>query len=174
MPNERYVFQEVTRLTAGAVGVPGQRTFYLVAGNEDTLVRVWLEKEQLQALSAAIQEVLADLKGREATQSGESPEAPGLEAGLEESLQGDFHVGRLALGFDEARDMLVLLVYEADDEEEKPTLHCWATRRQMQALGQRAAAVCAGGRPSCPLCGGPMDPTGHRCPKSNGHNVATL
>src|SRR3990172_1834921 len=77
MPNERYVFQEVTKLTAGAVGVPGQRTFYLVAGNEDTLVRVWLEKEQLLALSAAIQEVLADLKGREATQSGGPPGAPG-------------------------------------------------------------------------------------------------
>jgi hypothetical protein len=25
------------------------------------------------------------------------------------------------------------------------------------------------GRPACPLCGNPMDPEGHSCPRTNGH-----
>jgi hypothetical protein len=28
-----------------------------------------------------------------------------------------------------------------------------------------------GSRPNCPVCSGPMDPTGHVCPRSNGHIV---
>jgi hypothetical protein len=36
-------------------------------------------------------------------------------------------------------------------------------------LADLADRLVAAGRPICPLCHGPMDPAGHRCPRSNGH-----
>jgi len=45
----------------------------------------------------------------------------------------------------------------------------WADRRQMRTLSKQIVEVCAAGRPICPLCGGPMDPDGHTCVRSNGH-----
>jgi uncharacterized repeat protein (TIGR03847 family) len=33
----------------------------------------------------------------------------------------------------------------------------------------RALRVLAAGRPPCPLCGQPLDPQGHLCPRRNGH-----
>ncbi len=33
---------------------------------------------------------------------------------------------------------------------------------------QRAQTVVSAGRPSCQFCGGPIDPDGHLCPRSNG------
>ncbi len=45
----------------------------------------------------------------------------------------------------------------------------WATREQMLSLARHGAAVCARGRPTCQLCGNPLDPAGHVCPALNGH-----
>jgi uncharacterized repeat protein (TIGR03847 family) len=45
----------------------------------------------------------------------------------------------------------------------------------MRALARHAAAIVAAGRPICVLCGRPIDPEGHFCPKRNGHGEhATL
>jgi uncharacterized repeat protein (TIGR03847 family) len=35
----------------------------------------------------------------------------------------------------------------------------------------RAARIVSSGRPPCPLCGAPLDPQGHICPRRNGHYV---
>ena len=48
-------------LEAEAIGEPGRRTFRLVAANEDELAHIWIEKEQLQALGIAIDQMLATL-----------------------------------------------------------------------------------------------------------------
>jgi len=44
-----------------------------------------------------------------------------------------------------------------------------ATREQVAALAVRGAEAIAAGRPPCPLCGQPLDPQGHTCPRLNGH-----
>ena len=36
---------------------------------------------------------------------------------------------------------------------------------------ERAFRVIRAGRPPCPLCGNPLDATGHICPRKNGHYV---
>jgi uncharacterized repeat protein (TIGR03847 family) len=41
-------------------------------------------------------------------------------------------------------------------------------RTQAAAFVQRARALVQAGRPSCPICGRPMNPTGHICPRRNG------
>jgi len=40
-----------------------------------------------------------------------------------------------------------------------------------RAFVARASRVVAAGRPPCPLCGAPLDPQGHICPRRNGHYV---
>lgn len=38
-----------------------------------------------------------------------------------------------------------------------------------RAFARRSSALVAAGRPPCPFCGGPLDPTGHICPRANGY-----
>jgi uncharacterized repeat protein (TIGR03847 family) len=48
------------------------------------------------------------------------------------------------------------------------------TRGQAAALAMRGATLIAVGRTACPLCGYPLDPRGHVCPKTNGHTPPRL
>ena len=163
MADRRFVFDNVSELNAVSRGVPGNRTFYLIAGQAGRWVRVWLEKQQLQTLGESIDELLATHQAAAGTadtnllMSGDPSGAPA----------GEFQVSRLALGHDPARDMIVLL---AQAQEEDPALQLWATKEQMRALSKRIAEVVAAGRPACPLCGAPLDPGGHVCVRTNGHH----
>lgn len=170
----RFIFETVTRLTAGALGVPGKRTFYLLVGRGETLVRLWMEKEQLQMLGAAVERLGVMLqKITPSSPPAEEPSALAPSPG--EPLAGDIQGGRLALGYDQDRDMLLLLAHERDAEEDAPpALGCWASFNQMRALGLRIDEVCAAGRPLCPLCAGPIDPEGHTCPRKNGHHTLDM
>jgi uncharacterized repeat protein (TIGR03847 family) len=84
-----------------------------------------------------------------------------------------FRVGQLGLGYDQERDLLVLVaqevVAEGRDPEEASTARFFATRSQMRALGAYGQELVKQGRPTCGNCGQPMDPEGHFCPRSNGH-----
>ena len=41
--------------------------------------------------------------------------------------------------------------------------------RPARAFALRCTASIEGGRPSCPFCGQPLDPSGHICPRANGY-----
>lgn len=168
----------VDRITTGAVGEPGRRTFYLQARHEDELVTVIVEKQQVELLSTSILEILAGVD--EETGKGPGEE----EMDLEEPLEPLWRAGRLSIGYDEDRDLIFLqieeLVPETEEEEEpeeqperersEPArIRLWATREQMLALSRHGAATVARGRPLCQFCGNPMDPEGHTCPAMNGH-----
>jgi len=43
------------------------------------------------------------------------------------------------------------------------------TRAQAARFAERARALMKAGRPTCQVCGGPIDPGGHLCPRRNGH-----
>jgi len=58
---------------------------------------------------------------------------------------------------------------EDDDEGEGYLARLYFTAAQARALAARGSAAVQRGRPPCPLCGGPLDPTGHVCPRLNGH-----
>ena len=68
-----------------------------------------------------------------------------------------------------------------DGDEEDPAekaevslARFYATRSQMRALGEHALQVVQAGRPDCPLCGRPIDPMGHFCPRTDGHAFPIL
>jgi hypothetical protein len=62
--DKRYEFGELTLLSAFAVGEPGKRTFFIAVGQNDNWVRMWLEKQELQALAIAIRRLLFSLSQR--------------------------------------------------------------------------------------------------------------
>ena len=179
--------ERVDRITAGAFGKPGERTFYLQARTGTELTTLILEKQQVELLSASILDILS----RVGKETGEGPSEEELE--LEEPLEPVWRVGRLSIGYEEERDRMVLeleeLVPEDEDEEggeegreedveaesvlpdlpEPDRIRMWATREQMLALSRQGAAVAAAGRPRCEFCGNPIDPEGHTCPAMNGH-----
>jgi uncharacterized repeat protein (TIGR03847 family) len=62
-------------------------------------------------------------------------------------------------------------VFEADDDEGPDVLRVRLTPDIARSFAERAARIVGSGRPPCPLCGQPLDPQGHICPRRNGHYV---
>jgi uncharacterized repeat protein (TIGR03847 family) len=158
----------VDRITAGAIGEPGERVFYLQGRRAEQLVTLLVEKQQVELLATSLVEVLA----RTGKETGEGP--PEEEMELEEPVLPEWRAGRLSIGYDEARDLVLLEAEEFSEDEEEPVdepgkVRFWASREQALALARHGAAVAAAGRPRCELCGNPMDPEGHICPALNGH-----
>lgn len=158
---------DVDRFTAGAVGQPGSRVFYLqaVAGGEVVTLR--LEKRQVAALAQYLAELLHDLP------SPADAEIP-TDLDLVEPVQEAWIVGQLGVVFDETRDRMVVRADEiaVEDDDDETTLgmaRFGLTRAQVQAFVIHAATLVSSGRPPCPLCGRPIDPEGHMCIKTNGH-----
>jgi uncharacterized repeat protein (TIGR03847 family) len=171
----------VDRITTGAVGPPGERVFYLQGRRSDLLVTILVEKQQVELLSASLVEILA----RAGNEIGQGPAEEELE--LEEPVVPEWRAGRLSIGYDQDRDLVLLeaeeyVETEGDEEEEKaePTppgrdpgkVRFWTSPEQALALARRGAAVAAAGRPRCQFCGNPLDPEGHICPAMNGHHKA--
>lgn len=168
--NLLYDLNPVSRVMTGAVGEPGHRVFYLQARQGATLITLQAEKEQIQSLTVGINDLLEKLGKRPATQESTSA----YDVALEQPVEPLFQIGQLGLGFDREHDLLVIVAYEIAAQEERATVdyvRFWGTRDQMRALAQHAAEVVAGGRPICVLCGKPIDPEGHFCPRRNGHGA---
>jgi uncharacterized repeat protein (TIGR03847 family) len=102
----------VDRLTAGAVGPAGERVFYLQARKDDRLVTLLVEKQQVQLLAASVVEILS----RVGKETGQGPPEEAME--LEEPLDPEWRAGRLSIGYQEERDLLVLEAEELLPEDE--------------------------------------------------------
>ncbi len=176
MPVFRYDFDPVDRITTGAIGSPGKRTFYLQARRGRNLVSLVVEKEQVKALAEAVEQLLENLSEKNPLLSTADDAIGFSNMALEEPVEETFRVGQLGLGYDEAHDLLVIIAQElgSDDEhEELDIARLTMTREQARALAREGAEVVARGRPRCPQCGEPMDPSGHFCIKKNGQPVVT-
>jgi uncharacterized repeat protein (TIGR03847 family) len=168
----------VDRITADAVGEPGERTFYIQARAGQEVVTMIVEKQQVQLLAASVLELMEDAPATEPV-----PDEPAMA--LEEPLDPRWRAGRLSIGFDRERDLFLLEVeefqpeledFDEDDpgsivpEIEPESIRIWASPAQMLALSRHGAAVAARGRPTCQFCGNPIDAEGHACPAMNGHS----
>ncbi len=151
------------RISVGTVGPPGQRAFYLQAREGAQLVTLKLEKVHVAELSNRLLELIEDWP--ELDTSAVDP------ATLEEPVEADFVVGSLALAFHDDGDRIILLAEELvpEGEEDGSVARVVVTRTQIAALARHGAELVNAGRAPCPLCGYPLDPRGHVCPRSNGH-----
>lgn len=168
-------FDAPDHFTAGAVGKPGNRVFYLQARQGAAVVSLRLEKQQVVALAAYLSAVLKDL--------AEPDAAVPTDLDLVEPVLAEWVVGTLGVAYDEDSDRLVLLAEELGEEEagggedlltdepEQANLRLRLTREQVAAFIERSGRLVEAGRPPCPICGRPLDPDGHVCPRSNGHHA---
>jgi uncharacterized repeat protein (TIGR03847 family) len=168
--SESIEFDSVEWITAGAVGEPGQRTFYLQARQGERVVAVLLEKGQVAAFADLAQELLARFEVT--VMPDDLDEA---HHRLVEGVEPLWRVGEMGLGASPDGERFMLEAHEVGAEE-PATARFWMTRPQLVRLAAYAAwAVESGGRERCRLCGRPIDPVeGHVCPASNGHGKLTV
>lgn len=163
----------VNHITTGYIGQPGKRVFYLQASQGPQVVTLVVEKMQVEALAQGLDEFVKDL----AEKFPDLPEAastyPAEQMKLRVPLDPAFRVGQMGLGYDQERDLIVLVAQEVTTEnreaEEAGVARLFATRAQMLALASHGREIIQHGRPTCPLCGQPIDPESHFCPRRNGH-----
>jgi len=152
---------DLDRFTVGAEGPVGRRTFLVQCRSGSDVLTLKLEKQQVAVLAEYLGRLLSDLE-----RPGSLPE----DLELEEPTDPHWVVGTLGVTYDEAADRIVLVAEElVPDDEEGDMARFTVTREQAAAFAIRATGLVAAGRPPCPLCGGPIDPRGHECPRTNGH-----
>lgn len=168
-----YEIDPVSLITTGYIGQPGKRVFYLQAQKGREVLTLLIEKQQLEALAQGIEQFLHDLYAKFADLAEAADTYDVLAMQLRTPLDPLFRIGQLGLGYDADRDMLVIvaqeIVVEGRDPDEGAVARLFGTRAQMRALGRYGLALIKQGRPTCPLCGQPINPEGHFCPRSNGH-----
>lgn len=202
MPRRVYSFDRPDRFICGALGVPGQRTFFIQASKGSQQISVALEKTQVAVLAERIASLLLALR-----EGGVAigDELPGPAPKLAEPVVEQFRVGTMSLGWDGDAGRVVIEAREigeadiededAEDADMDETETAEAADEEGIELGSLAAdmddprdvvrvelepqaalrfasgalEVVRAGRPPCPLCGAPLDPTGHFCVRRNGH-----
>ena len=163
-------FDEVDAFTVGALGEPGDRSFFLQARRGTQRVTIKCEKQQASAISDYLRRVLNDLP-----EPTERPIAAAME--LIGPLDAAFVLGPVGLGYDRSNDMVLLQLEEviAVDEEGEPLdedpdrghIRMFLTRHQAHAFCRHAENIVAAGRPACVWCANPINPDGHFCVRMN-------
>ncbi len=188
-------FDPVDSIAAGAVGEPGQRAFYIQAEKSGQVLSVLVEKQQVAMLAERVRLLLEQVESQFPGTAETTPVPLMPDAG---ELRGDpvplFRALAIGIGFDPSRRLVVLELHErpiaeeddddedeedgeagvpepveAEDEGEGYLARLYFTADQARAMATRGTAAVEQGRPPCPLCGGPLDPSGHDCPRLNGH-----
>jgi uncharacterized repeat protein (TIGR03847 family) len=198
MTHQVHAFEPPERFVAGTVGEPGDRTFFLQARGGGRVVSVALEKVQVSLLAEKLEELLTEASRRFGVDLPEVPVlAINDNEPLDTPVDEEFRVGTLGLAFDVDTTTVVIEAIEAgegdaevelgedddeddddpiaDDEDDEPDddldrLRVRLTPEATRAFIDRARRVVAAGRPPCPLCGQPLDPAGHLCPRHNGYH----
>jgi uncharacterized repeat protein (TIGR03847 family) len=143
---------------------------------------VGLEKFQVTLLAERLGELLDEVlrrSGGEASVPAVAPTDLNDTEPLDQPVEEEFRVGTMALAWDPDDERVIIEAQEVteDDEEteigaDEPViavLRVRITAGQARAFAERALRVVAAGRPPCPLCGLPLDSSGHVCPRQNGH-----
>jgi uncharacterized repeat protein (TIGR03847 family) len=189
--SESFDFEAPDHFTAGTVGPPGQRVFYMQGREAGLLVTLKVEKEQVRALA----DYLAGLLARLPTGGGTA--TPDVD--LIEPVEPAWVVASLGVGYDEDSDRVVIVANELSEPEEEEgegeaeaeaepadpaeleaaadtaenpdaaVARFRVTRGQAAAFVERTRNLVKAGRPLCPICNRPIDPDGHVCVRSNGH-----
>ncbi len=183
--SDSFDLESPDHFTAGAIGEPGQRVFYLQARQAGTLITLKCEKEHVRALGEYLSGLLTEI--------GAVSDPLPKDLVLREPITPVWEVGAIAVGYDKARDRIVIEATEITEESEEEddvaveaepetpasaaegheSPHASArflvTRAQAAAFVGRADDLVKAGRPVCPMCSQPKDAGGHICPRSNGH-----
>lgn len=159
-------FEDLDSFIPLAVGEPGSRVFLIQARAGETVAQFKMEKEQVGMLGGYLGSILAAIG---------SPEPDRDIAGLIEPVSPRWAVGSISVGLDETDGLIAVTVEEfLPDEDDDPSAADEPRSARFHIRGEQAAAfaeaaaeLMSAGRPPCRLCGAPMDPAGHACPRWN-------
>lgn len=180
-------FDPPERFVTGAVGPPGQRQFFLQATARGRTTTVGVEKTQVQILADRVAGLLDSFaKEGGAVGPAVTPDNAPLDAPIEE----EFKVGTMGLTWDPERERLVIECHAVGDSYDSPdvlesvesgqdeispehdptqlVLRVSLTAAVAREFARRSSRVVSAGRPPCPFCANPLEPSGHVCPRANG------
>lgn len=152
-----YVFSNPDKIMVGVRGDVGNRLFLFQVREGRRLAIIKCEKIQLAALGEWISQVIGKL-GR--------PDHLPDDLTLEAEYESDFVAGDIAVSLDEEAQAIDVTM---ESIEEDSSLNVRLSREWAAGLAIAIVRLVKAGRPLCPLCGGPLDPQGHDCPRTNGH-----
>lgn len=180
MSGQVFLFDPAERFVVGTVGIPGERTFFLQARSGARLISVSLEKAQVAALADRVQQILREVRTSEPLTPFERSSRD--DQPLDTPIDEEFRVGVIGLAYVSDRKMIEIDLQAIADsqspEDEEALMEISESQdilRVLISLGyaegfaKRALAVVGAGRAPCPFCGGPIDPSGHLCPRANGY-----
>jgi uncharacterized repeat protein (TIGR03847 family) len=183
MPRRLFVFDPPDRFATGTVGQPGQRTFFLQARDGHRVISVSLEKTQVAVLAERLGQLLVELDRVGVVPDPPVPIEPD-EQPLDEPINEAFRATTLTLGWDGEAERILIearapaegddegeVEVDDDDEDGPDLLRVRLTAGAARTFVERAFRVIRAGRPPCPLCGQPLEATGHICPRRNGSYV---
>lgn len=176
----KYPLGAVTAIEALTFGEPGRRTFRLDVHSGPAYCSIWMEKEQLFQLAVYLRDLMDRLSPEDRDKGSDLKE----ESWSNGELTVDFKAGQMLLGHNQDSNAFYLQAYERETDDpgegdgprnEEPgdseSVGFWITTAQASVLGGEALKICAAGRPTCFLCGQPINPEGHACPRANGHTI---
>ncbi len=179
MPTRVHEFAWPDRVVIGTIGSPGARTFYLQVRAGTQIVSIALEKQQSAVLAEKIDEILDELITVEGNPFSVPTSTPIelVDNDQLEAVQEQFRTGAMSLGWDPTTAQVVIEAYpitdvDADDNDESLD-EDGANEPEMllvrmpvgtaRAFSKRTREIVGAGRPTCPLCGYPIDADGHIC-----------
>ncbi|MDA1128845.1 MAG: DUF3090 family protein [Chloroflexi bacterium] len=176
----KYPLGAVNSIEALTFGEPGKRTFRLDVHSGPAYCSVWMEKEQLFQLSVHLRDSVSRLSKEEKDKASDLRE----ESWSGGDLTIDFKAGQMLMSYDPDSNSFYIQAYELEIDEpedsetagneepgETESVGFWITTAQAGVLGEAGLTICAAGRPTCFLCGQPINPEGHACPRANGHTI---
>jgi len=172
------ILNPCTRITADAIGKPGNRVFYIQGETITQKLTVIIEKIQLQSLAAAILKFLEEIHTNHPDLINPSGKVNEEIMHINPPVDPIFRVGEIGLSYDGASDLAIMVVNEIvmeansseDSENRTNIIQFWCTREQLKSFSIWGLEIVQKGRAFCPLCSEPINPDGHFCPKKNGHN----
>jgi uncharacterized repeat protein (TIGR03847 family) len=177
MPTRVHEFAWPDRVVVGTIGLPGARTFYLQVRTGTQIVSIVLEKQQSALLAEKIDEILDQLLTLEGNPFSVPTNTPIelVDNDQLDAVQEQFRTGAMSLGWDPTTAQVVIKAYpitdvdsddESLDEDEANATEMLLVRMPVgpaRAFAKRTREVVGAGRPTCPLCGYPIDADGHIC-----------
>jgi uncharacterized repeat protein (TIGR03847 family) len=151
--------------TVGTVGPVGERVFLLQCKQGSTLLTLKVEKQQVAVLASYLARIV-----REVGRPGSLPH----DVVFRPDEEPIWVIGTIGVSYDDSNARIVVVAEERTEEDEESSVARFTlTLEQAAAFAIVATSLVEAGRPPCPLCGLPLDPAGHDCPRTNGHRPPT-
>ena len=149
-------WDDTDAFTVGTVGPAGRRVFFIQARRAGQVVSLKLEKQQVAGLAEFLDGIMGDLPPVDGPATEEA-----TEAWFDDPVEADWVVGSLGVTYQQSTDRLVLIAEELlRDEDLVGAQARFPMRRELvAAFIIRARQLVSAGRPPCPWCGAPLDPT---------------